>query len=40
VPEDIVLDGDEETFIVHVLYDTRELYGEISARREIVIARD
>jgi hypothetical protein len=32
-------DGDRETFIIEVTYDTRELYGTVIGKREITIAR-
>jgi len=37
VPNDIKLQGPEETFQVEVAYDTLELYGKIKANREITI---
>jgi len=40
VPTDLKLDGKQETFTIQVLYDTQELYGKVTATREIVICRD
>jgi len=40
VPEDLKLDGNEETFNVQVQYDTLELYGKVNATRQIIIYRD
>ncbi len=37
VPADLTLDGNEETFNVQVQYDTLELYGKVTATRQIVI---
>jgi hypothetical protein len=40
VPEDLPLDGDEETFTITVTYDTRELYGTvIGIRRFTIVAK-
>jgi hypothetical protein len=40
VPTDLKLDGNEETFNVQVRYDTLELYGRVTATREVVIYQD
>jgi hypothetical protein len=40
VPNDLKLNGKEETFQVEVLYDTLELYGKVNASRSITIYRD
>jgi hypothetical protein len=40
VPEDLRLGGNEETFTVEVVYDTHELYGTVTARREFTICRN
>jgi len=40
VPTDLKLNGNEETFNVQVQYDTLELYGKVSATRQVVIYRD
>jgi len=40
VPNDLKLNGNEETFNVQVQYDTLELYGKVTATRQIVIYRD
>jgi hypothetical protein len=40
VPNDLKLDGDEETFTVEVTYDTRELYGTVTGKRQITISRN
>jgi hypothetical protein len=37
VPEDLEIEGDEERFTIEVSYDTLDLYGEITATREIVV---
>jgi len=34
------LDGDGETFTITVTYDTKELYGTVIGRRELVVVRD
>ena len=39
VPDDLKLDGDEETFTIEVVYETKELYGTVKASRQIVIRR-
>jgi hypothetical protein len=39
VPKDLKLDGEQETFTIEVTYDTRELYGTVKGRREIVVHR-
>jgi len=40
VPNDLKLNGNEETFNVQVQYDTQELYGKVTATRQFVIYRD
>jgi hypothetical protein len=40
VPENLKLNGDQETFTVTVTYDTRDLYGSVSARREFTVCRN
>ncbi len=40
VPNDLKLNGNEETFNVQVQYDTLELYGKVTATRQFVIYRD
>jgi hypothetical protein len=40
VPTDLKLNGNEETFNVQVQYDTLELYGTVTATRQIVIYQD
>ena len=40
MPNDLKLNGKEETFQVQVLYDTLELYGKVNASRSITIYRD
>jgi hypothetical protein len=40
VPTDIKLDGNEGTFNIEVLFDTKELYGKVTATQQIVIYRD
>jgi hypothetical protein len=39
VSNDLKLNGNEETFTIEVTYDTRELYGIVTAQRDIVISR-
>jgi hypothetical protein len=39
VPDSLKLDGDEETFNIRVVYETLELYGKVTATRQIVITR-
>jgi len=39
VPNDLKLSGDRETFTIEVVYDTRELYGTVKGRREVVICK-
>jgi len=34
------LDGKEEVLTIHVLYDTRELYGKIKGTREVRVTRE
>jgi len=40
VPNDLKLNGNEETFNVQVQYDTLELYGKVTATRQFVIYQD
>jgi hypothetical protein len=40
VPNDLKLDGNEETFTLNVTYDTQELYGTVSGSREITVCRE
>ncbi|MFC1782039.1 hypothetical protein ACFL02_00460 [Planctomycetota bacterium] len=40
MPEDLEINGNEETFTVEVVYETHELYGTIKAARQIVIYRE
>jgi len=40
VPDDIELEGDEETFTITATYDTRELYGTVTGTREITVYRN
>jgi hypothetical protein len=40
VPDDLKLTGDQETFAITVTYDTRELYGVVTATREFTIGRN
>ncbi|MHC4165611.1 MAG: hypothetical protein ACYSWQ_01495 [Planctomycetota bacterium] len=40
VPENLQLDGNEEIFTIRVEYDTKELYGKVSATRKMTICRD
>jgi hypothetical protein len=40
VPNDLKLSGEEETFNIEVLYDTKELYGKVTATRQFVVCRD
>lgn len=40
MPNDLKLNGEEETFTVQVLYDTLELYGKVSASRSIMVYRE
>jgi len=40
VPNDLKLNGNEETFNVNVKYDTKKLYGKVTAARQFVIYRD
>jgi hypothetical protein len=37
VPENLKLNGRQETFNVEVRYDTLELYGQVNASRAITI---
>ncbi|MFC1782040.1 hypothetical protein ACFL02_00465 [Planctomycetota bacterium] len=40
MPEDLEIEGSEETFTVEVVYETKELYGAVKASRQIVIYRN
>jgi hypothetical protein len=40
VPSDLKLNAEEETFNVQVLYDTLELYGKVTADRQVVVYQD
>jgi len=39
VPSNLPRNGDQETFTIEVIYDTRELYGTVIGKREITITR-
>jgi hypothetical protein len=39
VPNDLKIDGEQETFTIEVTYDTRELYGTVKGKREIIVHR-
>jgi hypothetical protein len=38
-PEDLKLDGDQETFAIQVTYDTYELYGTVTGTREFTVSK-
>jgi hypothetical protein len=40
VPDNLKINGNEETFNVQVQYDTLELYGKVTATRQVIIYRD
>jgi hypothetical protein len=40
VPNDLKLSGNEETFNVKVIFNTKDLYGKVTGTRQIVICRD
>ncbi len=40
VPGDLKLDGEQETFTIRVIYDTRELYGKVEASRQFSVCRN
>ncbi|MGB2861987.1 MAG: hypothetical protein WBC05_01560 [Sedimentisphaerales bacterium] len=40
MPNDLKLSGNEETFNVKVIFDTKELYGKVTGTRQIVISRE
>jgi hypothetical protein len=37
VPKDFKLAGNQETFTISVIYDTRGLYGTVIGKREITL---
>jgi len=39
VPQDFKIDGNEETLTITVTYDTQELYGQVTAGREVTVYR-
>jgi hypothetical protein len=39
VPTDLEIDGDEEELTVTVTYQTRKLYGKVTAQRKITIRK-
>lgn len=39
VPEDLKLDGDQETFTIQVTYETHELYGTVTGTREFTVSK-
>jgi len=39
VPQDLRLDGNEETFTIKVRYSTRELYGTVTGARDVVVRK-
>jgi len=40
VPEDLKIDGEEETLTISVTYDTLELYGTVTSTRQFIVHRD
>jgi hypothetical protein len=40
VPNDLKLNGNEETLTITVTYDTRELYGTVTGTRQLTIHRN
>jgi hypothetical protein len=40
VPNNLKLNGKEETFTIQVLYDTLELYGKVNGSRTITVSRE
>ena len=40
VPKDLEVKGGREKFTIEVVFDTLELYGKVTARRDIIIFRD
>jgi hypothetical protein len=40
VPEDIELNGEEEKFTITVSYNTKQLYGKVSAQREFTVYKN
>jgi len=40
VPNNLKINGSEEKFYIKVKYDTKQLYGKVTASRQIVIYRD
>ena len=40
MPENLELNGNEETFTIKVEFDTRELYGKVVGTREITVCRE
>ena len=40
MPKDLKLNGKQETFTVRVDYDTLELYGKLSATRQVTITKE
>jgi hypothetical protein len=40
VPNDLKLDGNQETFTIVVTYDTHELYGTVTGKRQITVGRN
>lgn len=39
VPENLKLDGDQETFTIRVTYETYELYGTVTGTREFTVSK-
>jgi hypothetical protein len=37
VPENLKIDGSEETLTIKVVYDTKKLYGNVTAERKFVV---
>ena len=40
MPDDLEVKGGREKFRIEVVFDTLELYGKVTAKREIFIIRD
>ncbi|MEN6427492.1 MAG: hypothetical protein ABFE13_19230 [Phycisphaerales bacterium] len=40
MPQDLTLDGDEETFTITVAYDTLQLYGTVTTSREFTVCKN
>jgi len=40
VPKDLTLNGNEETFTIEIIFETRTFYGTVTGKRQITVTRN